>query len=254
MEITLDEALKGKATIIKGKEYLSAEAYLTPFLERMSKYTNDFRVQVKTPNQMSLTEKTEDIIYNRIWIQAVMPNKYCFDNNHQESINLLYALDTRKPVVKIFKNYLNMACLNMCVFNPHAISIQNLEPDSPINYKFVDNVLSMTDNTISILNKLSDQILTENQIFDTLGKWIDKCINFEYNNGFGKVKLSKTLPVDVYEMLFIDSKSPYYCNTRESDYFNIYNTFTYLISNDKGKDIVNKFEKSYLAAQVLDIV
>ena len=32
MEITLDELLKGKGTIIKNKEYLSTEAYVTPFL------------------------------------------------------------------------------------------------------------------------------------------------------------------------------------------------------------------------------
>ena len=37
MELNLNELLKGKATVIRGKEYLSAEAYAVPFLERMSK-------------------------------------------------------------------------------------------------------------------------------------------------------------------------------------------------------------------------
>ena len=35
MDLTVDELLKGKATLIKNKEYLSTEAYVTPFLERM---------------------------------------------------------------------------------------------------------------------------------------------------------------------------------------------------------------------------
>ena len=57
MEIDLKTLLQGKATIIKGKEYFSTEAYVTPFLERMSKFTNDFRVQAKLPDQISITKK-----------------------------------------------------------------------------------------------------------------------------------------------------------------------------------------------------
>ena len=59
MEIDLTTLLKGKGTQIKGKEYLPTAAYVEPFLERMQKYTSDFRVQVKTPNQLAIdnTEK-----------------------------------------------------------------------------------------------------------------------------------------------------------------------------------------------------
>ena len=34
--------MAGKATVIKNREYLSTEVYVAPFLERMSKFTNDF--------------------------------------------------------------------------------------------------------------------------------------------------------------------------------------------------------------------
>ena len=105
MELTLNQALKGKATQIKGKEYLTTEAYITPFIERMSKFTDDFRIQAIPANQISLTKEgeinMEDIVYNRMRVQAVMPDEYAFEN-HKESISLLYALDTRKPIVKIF--------------------------------------------------------------------------------------------------------------------------------------------------------
>lgn len=47
MEITLDELLRGKATRIKERAYFPTEAYAEPFLETMSKFTSDFRVQVK---------------------------------------------------------------------------------------------------------------------------------------------------------------------------------------------------------------
>lgn len=41
MELTLEEALKGKATRIKNKDYFETKAYLEPFIERMSKFTDD---------------------------------------------------------------------------------------------------------------------------------------------------------------------------------------------------------------------
>lgn len=258
MEIDITTLLKGKATQIKGKEYFSTAAYVEPFLERMSKFTDDFRVQVKLADQISLTKEgevnLEDTIFNRVWIQAVLPDKHCFDNNHQESINLLYALDTRKPVVKLFKNFLNMACLNMCVFNPSALQVTELEPETSINYKFINEVMELTDNTASILQSLSSKTLTKPEVFDTVGNWIDKCIKTKYDNGFGKVKLAESLPVEVYKSLFIDEKSSYFCESGESDYFNIFNAWTYPISNDKGKDLVNKFEKSYLVAKILELV
>lgn len=95
MEIDLKTLLQGKATIIKGKEYFSTEAYVTPFLERMSKFTNDFRVQAKLPDQISITKKEdlnlEDTVFNRVWIQAVMPDEYSFDN-HKNFLNFCYDL------------------------------------------------------------------------------------------------------------------------------------------------------------------
>ena len=138
MEIDLNTLLQGKATIIKKKEYLPTEAYVTPFLERMSKYTNDFRIQARLPDQISITKKEdlnlEDTVFNRVWIQAVLPNEFSF-NNHQEVIGMVYGLDTRKPIVKIYRGALNMACLNLCVFNPSFLEVHELEPESPINFR-----------------------------------------------------------------------------------------------------------------------
>ena len=77
MELNFNELLKGKATVIRGKEYLSAEAYVTPFVEIMSKFTKDFRIQAKLSDQMSLTRdkdlNAEDTVFNRVWIQAILP-------------------------------------------------------------------------------------------------------------------------------------------------------------------------------------
>lgn len=256
MLLTTDELLKGKATMIKGKEYLSTEAYVTPFLERMSKFTNEFIVQAKLSDQMSITKKEdlnlEDTVFNRVWIQAVLPGEYAYDN-HVQSVSMLYALDTRKPIVKIFKNTINQACLNMCVFSPEHLEVQEIQPESCINYKFVENVMKMADFTKTMLEQLSKIEYNKETIYTNLGEWIDNCINSKYDNGFGKVKLSESTPVSAYKSLFYDKDSPYYSKDNIVDGFTVYNSFTDLISNDKGKDIVNKFEKTYLVGKIMGL-
>ncbi len=255
MELTINELLQGKPTIIKDKEYFSTEQYVTPFLERMSKFTDNFIIQAKTPNQISLTEKEKDVIFNRVWIQAVLPDEYAFEN-HKESISLLYALDTRKPVVKIFRNALNSACLNMCVWNPDFMSVQELEPERPIKYKSLDRLLELTDNTKSILTNLSNTEVPYNTeyINEMLGSWIRKSMNLHYDNGFGKVKLATSSSIDAYKLLYEDDKSQYYVKPGNStSMFNVYNAHTQVLTNDT-RDIVNKFEKCYLIGRILGIL
>ena len=254
MELTLDQALKGKATQIKGKEYLSTEAYITPFLERMSKFTDDFRIQAIPADQISISEDNEDIVYNRMWIQAVLPQEYAFEN-HKESINLLYALDTRKPLVKIFRNALNMACLNMCVWNASFLDVKELNPESAINYKPLNTLMELTEESHSILTRLNNTEVPYNQnnIDESLGKWIRNALETSYDNGFGKVKVGIPSIMDAYKLLYIDNESPYYIKKGEiTNLFNVYNAHTQVISNDK-KDIVNKFEKCGLIGRILGI-
>ena len=66
MEITTDLLLQGKPTVIKGKEYLPTADYVGPFLDEMSKFTDNFIVKVQTPNQMTVTDGDQDITYNRV--------------------------------------------------------------------------------------------------------------------------------------------------------------------------------------------
>ena len=137
MELNVEQLLQGKATRIKDKEFYTTKAYVEPFLDRMSKYTDEFIINVKPADQISLTPSGEvnfeDIVYNRVWIQAVLPNEYAYDN-HKRVMSMLYALDTRKPVVKMYTGALNMACLNLCVFNPDALDVAELEPQCAINF------------------------------------------------------------------------------------------------------------------------
>ena len=255
MELTVEQLLQGKATKIKEKEFFTTKAYVEPFFDRMSKYTEEFIINVKPADQISLTPSGEvnfdDIVYNRVWIQAVLPDEYAYEN-HKRVMSMLYALDTRKPVVKIYTGALNMACLNLCVFNPDALNVAELEPTTAINYSPINLLMGMNDTIKSTLEKLDKMIFNRNEIYEDLGLWIDRCITSKFNSGFGTVKIAESAPVNVYKDLFYNEDSNYYTKGEEVDGFTVYNAFTDLITQEK-KDLVNKFEKTILIKEIMDI-
>ena len=255
MELTVDQLLQGKATKIKEKEFFTTKAYVEPFFDRMSKYTEEFIINVKPADQISLTPSGEvnfdDIVYNRIWIQAVLPDDYAYEN-HKRVMSMIYALDTRKPVVKMYTGALNMACLNLCVFNPDALNVAELEPTTAINFSPVNILMGMTDTIKVTLEKMSKKTYTRESIYEELGLWIDRSITAKYNTGFGTVKIAESAPVNVYKSLFYEEDSNYYVKGDEVDGFTVYNAFTDLITQDK-KDLVNKFEKTLLTKDIMDI-
>jgi len=255
MELTVDQLLQGKATKIKEKEFFTTKAYVEPFFDRMSKYTEEFIINVKPADQISLTPSGEvnfdDIVYNRVWIQAVLPDEYAYEN-HKRVMSMLYALDTRKPVVKMYTGALNMACLNLCVFNPDALNVAELEPTTAINFSPVNLLMGMTDTIKITLEKMSKMTFNRNTIYEDLGLWVDRCITAKYNSGFGTVKIAESAPINVYKSLFYEEDSNYYVQGDEVDGFTVYNAFTDLITQDK-KDLVNKFEKTLLVKEIMDI-
>lgn len=255
MELTVEQLLQGKATKIKEKEFFTTEAYVKPFFDRMSKYTEEFIINVKPADQISLTPSGEvnfdDIVYNRVWIQAVLPDDYAYEN-HKRVMSMIYALDTRKPVVKMYTGALNMACLNLCVFNPDALNVAELEPTTAINFSPVQTLMGMTDTIKVTLEKVSKMTFNRTEIYEELGLWIDRSITAKYNSGFGTVKIAESAPVNVYKSLFYDEDSKYYVQGDEVDGFTVYNAFTDLITQDK-KDLVNKFEKTLLVKDIMGI-
>lgn len=256
MTITADQLMLGLPTKIKDKEYLSTKAYVQPFLDFMSKKTDEFIINVKPADQISLTVdgdlNFDNIVYNRVNIEAVLPDDYAFDG-HKRVVGFVYGLDTRKPVVKMYVGAIRSACLNLCVFNPEALSVQELNPEENINYSFLKQCLSMTDTIGVTLKKLDEVEFSKEECYEQLGRWVDNCINKKYSTGFGTVKLAESTPIDAYKNLFYNKKSEYYSENDVVSGFQIYNAFTDIVCNNKTPDLVNRFEKVHLVSQVIGV-
>lgn len=254
MIISVDELLEGKGTKIKDKEYFPTKRYVEPFLDKVGKLTSDIRVQVELPKQVTVVGGNEDITYNRVWIQAVLPEDIW--DNHKEVIGLVYGLDVKKPIAKIYRGGLNMACLNLCTFNPSFLNVQEIQPETAISYKPVDTLMGQTNDIKVWLDKLSETYLPrdKNSIERELGRWINNSLIHSYELTSGKVKLATSTCISAFKSLFLDSKSEYYCPPMEDaiDMFTVYNAFTEIITKD-DKDLINKYEKVLLLKDILEL-
>ena len=224
----------------------------------MSKFTKDFIVEVELPKQVTRTVdgdvNADDITYNRVLIQAVMPESCSFDN-HDEVIGMVYGLDVRKPVAKIYRGALNRACTNLCVFDPEFLQMQPVNPEEALNYKAVEHLLSQTSDIKLMLENLHNTTwkAEDDLVSLNLGKWQRNAMHMVYNVGYGDVKIGTDLVTKAYSSMFEDPDSSYYIGVgNEVDMFTVYNAFTQLISNDKGKDLMNRAEKTLLLRNILN--
>ena len=225
----------------------------------MSKYTDDFRCHVQLPDQITRTVdgdiNMDDITYNRVLIEAVMPDDMCY-SNHEKVVGMVMGLDVRKPVAKFYNGALNMACTNLCVFSPEYLNCQAIEPETALDFKPLDKLLAMKDETKSILQILHETEFN-NSILEQekkLGKWVRNVMSSNYDNGFQPVKFSVDNAVQAYKSLFVKEDSDYYQTNDVVTMFDVYNAFTQQITNSltKGKDIINTFEKTILLRQILE--
>ena len=262
MDITLEQLMRGKATKIKDKEFFPTEAYVTPFIEHLSKIKGiTYKCHAELPKQITITtaediNSIEDITYNRVWIEGVLPESY-IEDNHNRVVGMVYGLDTRVPLCKFYRGGENRACTNLCVFDPTDLQVQVLNPKKPINFGTLDYMIQKTSTLKVFLDNLHNTpfVCSQENIEQSLGRWIDNSIELCYNNGISKASISASTIIAAYKLLFKSTKSPYYIdinNGKNTNMFNIYNAFTEIISN-KDKDIMNKADKTLLVKDILGI-
>ena len=253
MEITLNALLEGKPTIIREKEYFATKDYIQPFIDEMSKFTKEFVVNVQLPDQVTISNDSKDVTYNRVWIQAIMPDK-CTIDGYAETYGLIYALDARIPVYKVYRAYVNKETHNLCVFDPNWIQVYELKPETKLTYSIrelmekpfdIEKRLKIMKNTF-ISADIED-------VHKLLGKLINRSLLYEYRNVGGKVKISPSDVIKAFEDVYHNNSSHYYVQPAvEGSLHNYYGAFCSQITN--SKDIIKKKKKTILVGMLFDLV
>ena len=235
MEITLDALKLGKQTIIKEKTYLSTWEYVEPFINELSKYTKKFVVQVQLPKQFTISDSGEDITYNKVWIQAILPNNDVY--------GLIYTLDSKVPVYKIYRAVIDPETKYTLIFNPDWIQIHEIKPECKFSFS-ISNLMSMVSDSELKQKILKDTYIEKEDVHKLLGESINKVILYTYESVGGKVKLAANDVLKAYQNVFNG------VNIRPTLY-DFYEAILAEVNNDKD---FNVLEKTLLTGMIFDLV
>ena len=252
MEITLEQLYKGKSTKINDKDFLATKAYTEGFVNKMKPFTQNFRVEVVPPKQMTITGNETDITYNKVLIQAIMPKQV---GDYNEIIALTYSLDTRTPVYKIYRAYYNNNTGNTMCFNHSWLVVRELKPLVGISVDIIDTLIKLPDDTEIRMKDMKNKVLStkDDQRTSRIGDYIEKCFFAQWKNPVGsKISISPLNLVKVYQSVYIDQNSDFYVGDKDSTIMNMFEAMTQFIASDK-KDIGNKVEKTFLVNQLMGL-
>lgn len=256
----LKTVLTGSATTIKNKEYLSAKAYIEPFVERLKPYTSNIICHVKLADQLSYDEKGVDTIYNKVLIMGIFPDDKDVSVNrngkvisYHRVVCMSYALDVKTPICKFYTGVIDPD-LVFYAFGGNCIHIQKIEPDTAIDYTSVQTIIDngLKDNCQFILDQNVSRSISKDKMNENLGNWIDFAIKKEYINDSGRIKLSTNIPIEAYKSLIINRDSDYFVDGDEIPMPEILKSFLIQISED-DKDLINRYEKTQLINQLLKL-
>jgi hypothetical protein len=241
---------KGQKTIIKGNEYLETKAYCLPFLERMRKYTDMFDCFAICPQQLSIGPNGEpQMVYNKVHIEAILPGN---NPDISEVIGFTYALDTRKPVARIYKAWKNNVSGSLMLNNSNYIINQTIEPETSLNFSGVQKLLE-TELDWDWIERLKSTCweASNDQVNYKLGQWIRFAINFNVSDEYGKVKIATNDIIAGYKLLFEDSNSPFFTSLGiQCNFHKTLDALSSILYNSQ-KDPVNLIVKSYLLKDII---
>ena len=251
MKESLSNIYKGHATTIKNKTYFTTKQYVEPFVNALKSYTDKFICEVKVADQ--LDGNGNDLIYNKVLVTGIFPSDYDFTIDktvYHRVVCMTYSLDTRKPMCKFYTGVVDPD-LNFYGFGDNCMSIQDIEDNSALDYSSVQTVINngLKDNCKAMLSQLINLQLDNKP--DILGHWVDFAIKKEFINDAGKVKLSNTLPIEVYKDMTMDKDSDFYTEGKLS-VAKVLQAFSARVNEDQ-KDLNNRYEKIQLVNKLLGL-
>lgn len=183
-----------------------------------------------------------------------MPTK-CDIDGYAETFNLVYGLDVRQPVYKIFKAYKDRKSENLFCFDSRWLNVYELKPGERfINFEpIIKSLLEMVDDSNLRFKKLKTIFFSSNveEKHTILGDLLEKSMLYEYYGRGGKVKLAPPMIIKAFQSIYLNSSSKFYVkDVEECLMFNYVDAILTLIKEDG--DIMNSFEKCNLCLKLFD--
>ncbi|KKN88738.1 hypothetical protein LCGC14_0246290 [marine sediment metagenome] len=134
----LQEVLDSKV-FVKGSSisFNSPKKYIEPFMERVEKLSPSWITDVSAVVSNAEEEGDMNTAYGRVLVQGLLPGLGTDDS--RGIIGMVYALDTVKPVVRVFTGQNVSVCMNLCIFGTsHLFSADLLGGGMDAAYKKVE--------------------------------------------------------------------------------------------------------------------
>lgn len=244
-QLTVTDVLKSKVYVNEkgGVNFASPRQYIEPFLE---KFKNISGVDIDVKVSGSVINKEEDdtvnVAYSRVGVKVTLPENYKI-NGHNSVIGMVYALDTAKPIMKVYSGEDAEACLNLSIFGAQYFhSVEILAGTASIYERaelYIDGVEKQLAEFQKIYERLNDLQYKDGEIDKIMGYLLRSC----YAN-----KYIGTNPVLAALKDLENPKSVYAIKENKTSAWNIYSAMTQYIT-DKV-DIADKPTKTVMVSNL----
>jgi len=238
-EVKLETILNSKVYIKENSaiSFGSPKQYIEPFLEKFEKTGATFRVGVseRVANKDAGSDTLNEA-YGRVLIEAKFPTEFCA-HDHDSVVGMVYALDTQKPMVKVYSGQNAWACTNLAIFGAryiHQVEIlQGVNSIYEKSLEFIDGLTEQLTRFKNLYERMNNKIFTGDEIDTQIGYLLRE----SYKN-----KSIGTSPVISALQDLEDSKSKYAIRENKTSQWNMYSAMTQYVTDKVN--IVDKASKT----------
>lgn len=171
--LELPQLLEGRSFSRGSTTFPNASTIVNPFVEKVDEHVKEWRITAKMPSEIAvdvneehgIEKHTEYNIYPRVAVEGILNDEYQINvggENHIKTVGLIYGLDTRNPIAKVYTGYLRELCMNLSVFNPSNLQSVNFDdPHFERLYNYLPGFISEAEedaaNYENIYNELVNQ-------------------------------------------------------------------------------------------------
>lgn len=235
-EIVLRDVLNSKIYVKPNSAIIfkEPEAYISPFIDILAKTKNydenNIRVKVTEPviNQNVTGEK--NIAYSRVGIEYDQDIFVLDNNEYRSTIGFMYALDTNKPIMKIYAGINVSSCLNLNIWNADMLYQMELFGNTHEIYGKAREytIANYTETFTEKFNRLQNSILGEADFYRTLGNIRSIVIREKSILGIQMINNAEKLMFNPTSKYYVGNEG--YVETTE---WNVLNSITQAITDDK---------------------